>query len=51
MLCKAYNGRCVQQWLAETLTALPEALATKDARTPIVTLAMCLGLYFAGGMR
>lgn len=44
LVCKAYNGRVVQQWLAETLAALPEYMARKDNRTSIVALAMRLVL-------
>ena len=51
-MCKAYNGRVVQQWLTETLLGLGEDLSVKDDRTPMVTLAMYLvcQLFVAQGM-
>ena len=42
MACKAYNGRVVMQWLAETVAGLAEPFASQDDRTPVVALAMNL---------
>ena len=39
-VAKAYNGRCIMQWLAEVLAALPTQFAETDERMPIITLAM-----------
>ncbi|CAK9096944.1 unnamed protein product [Durusdinium trenchii] len=40
LIAKAYNGRCIMQWLTEVVAALPEQFAAVDPRTPIIALAM-----------
>ena len=43
LVCKAYNGRVILQWLAETVTQVAQQNdAQMDDRTPLVAVCMSL---------
>lgn len=44
LVCKAYNGRVVMQWLAETIAeaAQQESYVAADDRMPLVAVTMLL---------
>ena len=42
LICKAYNGRVVMQWLAETVAELSEQDGAADADDRIAPVALCM---------
>lgn len=45
---KAFNGRCVLQWLSNLLPAVANAYTARDPRAPLIAAATCFGLSFCG---
>ena len=44
MTCKAYNGRVVLQWLAETISSVSQQDGASDLDDRIGPIALCLFL-------
>ena len=42
LICKAYNGRAVMQWLAETVAEVSQQDGAADADDRIAPVALCM---------